>query len=57
MELVLVGPNLYHAWFTHQCRSEEIREVTPTRYLVPESVYDGPGWTRWLRPVVTRLVS
>jgi AraC-like DNA-binding protein len=28
MELVLVGPNLYHAWFTHQCRSEEIREVT-----------------------------
>jgi AraC-like DNA-binding protein len=28
LELVLVGPNLYHAWFTHQCRSEEIREVT-----------------------------
>jgi AraC-like DNA-binding protein len=28
MELVLVGPNLYHAWFTHQCTSEEIREVT-----------------------------
>ena len=28
MELVLVGPNLYHAWFTHQCKSEEIREVT-----------------------------
>jgi len=28
IELVLVGPNLYHAWFTHQCRSEEIREVT-----------------------------
>jgi AraC-like DNA-binding protein len=28
MELVLVGPNLYHAWFTHQCVSEEIREVT-----------------------------
>jgi len=28
MELVLVGPNVYHAWFTHQCRSEEIREVT-----------------------------
>lgn len=28
MELVLVGPNLYHAWFTHQCRSEEIREIT-----------------------------
>jgi AraC-like DNA-binding protein len=28
MELVLVGPNVYHAWFTHQCQSEEIREVT-----------------------------
>jgi AraC-like DNA-binding protein len=28
LELVLVGPNLYHSWFTHQCVSEEIREVT-----------------------------
>ena len=28
MELVLVGPNVYHAWFTHQCTSEEIHEVT-----------------------------
>jgi AraC-like DNA-binding protein len=28
LELVLVGPNLYHAWFTHQCQSEEIKEVT-----------------------------
>ncbi|HXB92398.1 MAG TPA: AraC family transcriptional regulator [Puia sp.] len=28
LELVLVGPNLYHAWFTHQCKSEEIKEVT-----------------------------
>jgi AraC-like DNA-binding protein len=28
IELVLVGPNLYHAWFTHQCRSKEIQEVT-----------------------------
>jgi AraC-like DNA-binding protein len=28
LELVLVGPNLYHAWLTHQCTSEEIREVT-----------------------------
>ncbi|MGN6640137.1 MAG: AraC family transcriptional regulator [Mucilaginibacter sp.] len=27
-ELVLIGPNLYHAWFTHQCQSEEIMEVT-----------------------------
>jgi AraC-like DNA-binding protein len=28
LELVLVGPNVYHSWFTHQCTSEEIREVT-----------------------------
>jgi|SRR5579871_266600 len=28
LELVLVGPNLCHAWFTHQCKSEEIREIT-----------------------------
>jgi len=28
MELVLLGPNLYHAWFTHQCQSESITEVT-----------------------------
>ena len=28
LELVLVGPNLGHAWFTHQCQSESIREVT-----------------------------
>ena len=28
LELVLVGPNVYHAWFTHQCTSEDIREVT-----------------------------
>jgi AraC-like DNA-binding protein len=28
LELALIGPNLYHAWFTHQCRSEEIKEVT-----------------------------
>lgn len=27
-ELVFIGPNLYHAWFTHQCKSEEIQEVT-----------------------------
>lgn len=27
-ELVLVGSNLAHAWFTHQCESSEIREVT-----------------------------
>ncbi|MDB5136630.1 MAG: helix-turn-helix protein [Mucilaginibacter sp.] len=28
LELALIGPNLYHAWFTHQCQSEEITEVT-----------------------------
>lgn len=28
VELVLIGPNLYHAWFTHQCQSEDITEVT-----------------------------
>ncbi|ULQ56595.1 AraC family transcriptional regulator [Flavihumibacter rivuli] len=28
LELVLVGPNLQHAWFTHKCTSREIKEVT-----------------------------
>ncbi|HEY4198603.1 MAG TPA: AraC family transcriptional regulator, partial [Mucilaginibacter sp.] len=28
LELALVGPNLNHAWFTHQCQSDEITEVT-----------------------------
>ncbi|MGI4750439.1 MAG: AraC family transcriptional regulator [Janthinobacterium lividum] len=28
LELVFIGPNQYHAWFTHQCTSEEITEVT-----------------------------
>lgn len=28
LELVLVGPNLYHAWFTHKAQSESITELT-----------------------------
>jgi len=28
LELVFVGPNLSHAWFTHECKSQEIIEVT-----------------------------
>jgi AraC-like DNA-binding protein len=28
VEMVLLGPNLYHAWFTHQCRSDDIHEIT-----------------------------
>ncbi|WP_290798631.1 helix-turn-helix domain-containing protein [Flavihumibacter sp. UBA7668] len=28
MELVLIGPNLPHGWFTHQCTSSDIHEVT-----------------------------
>lgn len=28
VELVLVGPNLQHAWFTHRCKGREIREIT-----------------------------
>ena len=27
-ELVLIGPNLQHGWFTHNCKSTQIREVT-----------------------------
>ncbi|WP_315816150.1 hypothetical protein [Paraflavitalea speifideaquila] len=27
-ELVLIGPNLSHAWFTHECKTREITEVT-----------------------------
>ncbi len=27
-ELVLIGPNLQHAWFTHKCRNRDITEVT-----------------------------
>jgi AraC-like DNA-binding protein len=28
LELVLVGSNLQHAWFTHKCNCKEIREIT-----------------------------
>ncbi|MBC7866939.1 MAG: AraC family transcriptional regulator, partial [Gloeobacteraceae cyanobacterium ES-bin-316] len=28
LELVLVGSNLQHAWFTHKCSSKEIMEIT-----------------------------
>lgn len=28
LELVLVGPNLQHGWFTHNCASKQIFEVT-----------------------------
>ncbi len=28
LELVLVGPNIPHAWFTHKCKSEKIFEIT-----------------------------
>src|SRR5947208_1354463 len=35
----------------------EVREVTPTRYLVPEAVYDGPQWTDRLRPLVRHLAT
>jgi len=28
LELILVGPNLQHAWFTHNCHSNAIEEIT-----------------------------
>jgi hypothetical protein len=36
-------------------RDEEVRRVHENRYLVPERVYDGPGWAGQLAPLVTRL--
>jgi hypothetical protein len=34
---------------------DEVRRVHETRYLVPEQVYDGPGWPDVLRPLVISL--
>ena len=28
LELVLVGPNLQHGWFTHKCESKQLQEIT-----------------------------
>ncbi|QLE01961.1 helix-turn-helix transcriptional regulator [Galbibacter sp. BG1] len=28
IELVLVGPNLYHGWETHNCKNDDIHEIT-----------------------------
>ena len=28
LEMVLIGPNLYHSWFTYQCKSDDIKEIT-----------------------------
>jgi AraC-like DNA-binding protein len=28
LEMVLIGPNLYHSWFTYQCKNELIKEIT-----------------------------
>src|SRR6476661_8324163 len=28
LELVLIGANVKHAWFTHKCKSVEIKEIT-----------------------------
>jgi hypothetical protein len=34
---------------------EQIRQVDDEHYLVPERVYLGPGWERWLRGLVARI--
>ncbi|MEO6977493.1 MAG: AraC family transcriptional regulator, partial [Mucilaginibacter sp.] len=28
IELVFIGPNLYHSWFNHQCQPGDIQEIT-----------------------------
>jgi AraC-like DNA-binding protein/mannose-6-phosphate isomerase-like protein (cupin superfamily) len=28
LDMVLIGPNLNHSWLNHECKSEEIREIT-----------------------------
>jgi AraC-like DNA-binding protein len=28
IELVFIGPNLYHSWFNHQCKPGDIQEIT-----------------------------
>jgi AraC-like DNA-binding protein len=36
-ELIFIGPNLYHAWFTHQCDSEAVSE---TIIQFPKDLFD-----------------
>lgn len=36
-------------------RDEQVRRVTDARYLVPERVYEGPGWPDLLQRMVVRL--
>jgi hypothetical protein len=36
-------------------RDDEIRRVWDARYLVPERIYDGPGWPDALQRMVVRL--
>ncbi len=34
---------------------DTVRQANEARYLVPERVYDGPGWPDWLRGLVERI--
>jgi len=38
-------------------RDDEVRRVWDERYLVPERVYEGPGWPDILQRLVVRLGS